>query len=73
MGNCIDCGGLGFTAEHDPNDPHINGCTNCPIQAPCWCCNGTGWVRSKRELFIERIKTQEEIYFVFAEPDELPF
>lgn len=42
---CPHCEGAGFTAEHDPNDPHINGCSNCPIQVQCETCEGTGIVR----------------------------
>ena len=42
---CIVCGGDGFTSEHDPNDPHINGqCSFCPIQVQCEACEGTGLV-----------------------------
>ena len=42
---CIVCGGDGFTSEHDPNDPHINGqCSFCPIQVQCEVCEGTGFV-----------------------------
>ena len=40
---CEYCQGDGFTAEHDPNDPHEFGCTGgCPIQVPCHHCEGTG-------------------------------
>ena len=44
---CPECIGDGFTAEHDPNDPHINGCSNCPIQVQCDTCEGTGIVWKK--------------------------
>lgn len=40
--SCPKCDGLGYTAEHDLNDPHENGCcSNCPIQVPCEECEGT--------------------------------
>lgn len=41
---CPDCGGDGWTSEHDPNDPHENGCSNCPIQVQCDTCQATGMV-----------------------------
>ena len=41
---CPQCDGLGYTAEHDPMDPHENGCSNCPIQVQCEHCEGTGIV-----------------------------
>lgn len=39
---CKECDGYGYTAGHDPHDPHENGCTNCPIQVPCEACRGEG-------------------------------
>ena len=41
---CEACDGDGWTAEHDPQDPHENGCTNCPIQVQCEICEATGKV-----------------------------
>jgi len=42
---CKYCDGKGWTAEHDPNDPHWGGvCENCPIQVQCETCKGTGIV-----------------------------
>jgi len=42
---CPICNGQGWTAEHDPQDPHENGCSNCPIQVQCEPCLGTGFVQ----------------------------
>lgn len=43
VNKCPDCNGEGWTAEHDPNDPHEWGkCYNCPIQVQCERCQGTG-------------------------------
>ena len=43
MSKCTDCNGDGYTAEHDPSDPHIHGCNGgCPIQVQCHYCEGTG-------------------------------
>jgi len=37
--DCKYCENYGWTAEHDPNDPHENGCSvNCPIQVQCEFC-----------------------------------
>lgn len=41
-GECPECRGDGLTAEHDPEDPHENGCSSCPIQVQCEPCQGTG-------------------------------
>ena len=42
---CSHCNGKGWTGEHDPSDPHIDGeCGDtCPIQVPCEHCAGTGF------------------------------
>lgn len=48
---CPSCGGDGFTAEHDPTDPHINGfCNNCPIQVQCEHCEATGKLPSPPKI-----------------------
>ena len=40
---CKHCQGDGWTSEHDPDDPHINGeCAFCPIQVQCHHCRATG-------------------------------
>lgn len=39
---CSKCDGLGYTSEHDPEDPHEYGCNNCPIQVECDDCRATG-------------------------------
>ena len=40
---CTKCDGDGFTAEHDPDDPHEFGCSNnCPIQVQCEYCRAAG-------------------------------
>lgn len=40
---CVYCNGDGFTAEHDPTDPHEGGvCVQCPIQVQCEHCLATG-------------------------------
>ena len=40
---CSICNGQGWTAEHDPGDPHPNGeCQWCPIQVQCETCLATG-------------------------------
>ena len=45
---CPDCKGDGWTSEHDPADPHIDGvCSNCPIQVQCETCEATGIVWKK--------------------------
>lgn len=36
---CPNCDNDGFTLEHNPNDPHENGCSgSCPIQVQCEFC-----------------------------------
>ena len=42
MKSCDKCGGVGWYADHNPDDPHINGCSSCPIQVQCNDCEGTG-------------------------------
>ena len=44
---CNHCNGDGWTSEHDPLDPHENGCTNCPIQVQCEHCEATGLLWKK--------------------------
>lgn len=61
---CPDCNGDGWTSEHDPRDPHTNGCTSCPIQVGCDLCRGTG-IAWKKD--IPKLKIEDE------DPDELPF
>ena len=41
---CEHCQGHGYTAEHNPEDPHENGeCAGfCPIQVQCEHCEATG-------------------------------
>ncbi len=47
---CDKCTGFGYTSEHDPSDPHIDGeCSNCPIQVQCENCQATGIIQ--REIF----------------------
>lgn len=74
-GNCPECDGYGYNLEHDPYDPHINGCNNCPIQEPCQLCLATGWIRSTRILLVEKYynysETEKYINYIFT--DELPF
>lgn len=42
---CPHCEGKGWTDEHDPNDPHIDGqCNSCPVQMPCHICDMRGVV-----------------------------
>ena len=46
---CNHCAGDGWTAEHDPDDPHENGCSGgCPIQVQCEKCKGTGYTSQHR-------------------------
>ena len=44
---CNLCNGDGYTAEHNPNDPHEDGCCSgsCPIQVECEKCQGTGYIK----------------------------
>jgi hypothetical protein len=44
---CNLCNGDGYTAEHNPNDPHKDGCCSgsCPIQVECEKCQGTGYIK----------------------------
>jgi hypothetical protein len=43
---CPDCQGDGWTAGHNPNDPHENGCSgSCPVQLQCETCQGTGKIK----------------------------
>jgi len=52
---CPICGGNGWTAEHDPYDPHENGiCSNCPIQVQCENCKAVGFVKSTASLSSNR-------------------
>ena len=38
---CQECGGKGYTAEHDIPQRHPGGeCVNCPIQVRCECKGG---------------------------------
>jgi hypothetical protein len=66
--DCPECGGRGYTAEHDPCDPHINGeCINCPIQVQCvHCKDGKITVYTEKELqekigYVEGLYTPEEL------------
>ena len=59
---CQRCNGDGYTPEHDPDDPHENGCSNCPVQAQCDTCHATGLVWKKD---IESVSQIEE--------NDLPF
>ena len=45
LDKCAHCCGMGWTGEHDPSDPHVDGeCGyTCPIQVPCDHCIGTGY------------------------------
>lgn len=47
---CPECDGDGFTSEHNPNDPHENGCSSCPIQAQCERCRGEGYFVSLKKV-----------------------
>ncbi len=49
---CKNCGGSGYTSEHNPDDPHTDeqgnsiGCSgNCPIQVECNDCEATGLIK----------------------------
>lgn len=47
---CNECDGVGWYADHDPTDPHIDGvCSNCPIQVQCEKCQGTGKLTPKTQ------------------------
>ncbi len=50
---CPKCKGVGWFAEHDPNDgteEHMTygQCTTCPIQVPCENCEGKGLLQANR-------------------------
>jgi exosome complex RNA-binding protein Rrp4 len=46
--NCPYCKGFGYTSEHDPSDPHEDGCSGgCPIQVQCEKCEATGKLNIK--------------------------
>jgi hypothetical protein len=63
---CPDCKGDGWTSEHDPNDPHDNGCSgSCPIQVQCETCHATGIVWKKD---IEKREQNKKL----IEEDDLP-
>ena len=65
---CPSCTGDGFIAGHDPNDPHENGCNNCPIQLQCELCEGTGEAdNNKMMVFVRSIRNIKE------PNDDLPF
>jgi len=67
-GNCPKCQGYGYTSEHDPLDPHVNGeCCTCPIQVQCETCHATGHV-SEHMLTILNRETKQ-----IAEDNDLPF
>jgi len=59
-GNCPDCDGFGYTAEHDPTHPHEGGdCEGyCPIQVQCQRCEGTGWITNQQK----EIRDESNIY-----------
>ena len=49
MSECPNCGGDGYTAEHDPTDlsyehVELGHCTFCPVQVQCDLCEGTGQI-----------------------------
>lgn len=47
--DCPNCGGQGWTTEHDTPASHYDGeCHSCPVQAPCEYCQATGKVDYKR-------------------------
>lgn len=52
MRACSDCGGQGWTAEHDlpsNHNPETGECISCPVQVQCNTCEGTGMVEDKCE------------------------
>ena len=60
--NCPLCGGTGSYPEHDPRDPHENGCTICPIEVQCEC-NGGDWTSTKNtaiDTVLELLQEKEE-------------
>ena len=73
-GKCPHCDGWGYTSEHDPYDPHINGCGwNCPIQVPCEKCRMTGFVFPIRLFLVEKMKKKEEKFIDEIYDGDLPF
>ena len=67
---CSHCNGNGWRDEHDPDDLHIDGCSNCPIQVQCECCQATGLLWRKdiqTETEKETVKDEDE------DDDSLPF
>jgi len=65
-GDCPDCNGFGYTAEHNPADPHPDGeCSGgCPIQVECQKCEGTGWLKTN-ELQEEECYPREFVEWVW--------
>ena len=56
--DCPYCKGFGYTSEHDPSDPHEDGCSGgCPIQIQCEKCQATGKINIK----INKMEVQGKI------------
>lgn len=53
--DCETCRGDGFNAEHNPNDPHENGCSSCPIQAQCDSCRAEGKIEVLKDEKVEAL------------------
>lgn len=57
---CIKCEGSGYYGDHDPNDPHENGCSRCPVQFQCDDCMATGFYSPALTTKEQEIRTKLE-------------
>ena len=57
---CPDCNGDGYTAEHDPSDPHENGCSHCPVQVQCERCHANGYFVD-RQVLLAKFEERERL------------
>lgn len=77
---CRHCDGDGYTAEHNPDDPHHDGDCNggCPVQVPCEDCHGEGhyitmdWFRKYITALTEKHNTELERLKRFDGSDDHP-
>lgn len=60
---CKVCDGYGFTSEHNPFDPHIDGqCNSCPIQVQCESCQAQGYI--PMHTYASQTREEEKQHYI---------